>query len=36
MHLQRDAELCGALLQQIFIGNDYKRNVGRRDGKLHA
>ena len=36
MHLQRDTELRGALLQQVFIRNDYEGNIGRRDGKLHT
>jgi len=36
MHLQGNAELRGALLQQVFIGDDHKRNIGRRDSKLHT
>jgi hypothetical protein len=34
--LQRDAELGGALQQQVFVGDDDKGNIGRRGGKLYA
>ena len=36
MHLQTDAKLRGALLQQILIGNDNKRNIRRRGSKLNT
>jgi hypothetical protein len=34
--LQRDAELCGALQQQFFVGDDDEWGIGRRGGKLYA
>jgi hypothetical protein len=35
-HPQIDAELCGALLQQVLVGDDDEWNIRRRIGKLYA
>lgn len=35
-YLQLDAELCGALLQQILVADHDERNIGRHNGKPHA
>src|SRR4030065_1002780 len=35
-HTQSYAELRGTLQQQILVGTDDERDIGRRSGKLHT